>query len=178
VIAAGSTGTSSVHGRFPASTTPDRATLLVTTPARHSDGTIDPKYTCHGANVSPPLKWHGPPEILAGTKEFLVIVRTISNGHLATSWAVAGIGPHVRELQEGTLPPGAVVGRNSFGQQGYSVCPPVPTRSALISMGVYALNHPIALKTGFDVESLKPALESSETHWGSSIMFHNELNVH
>jgi phosphatidylethanolamine-binding protein (PEBP) family uncharacterized protein len=95
-------------------------------------------------------------------------VRTIANGHLSTGWAVAGIDPAAGSIPEGRLPAGAVVGRNSAGKIGYSVCPP---RRALVSMGVYALPRTLALKRGFDPETLKPQLESYATHWGSSIMF-------
>jgi phosphatidylethanolamine-binding protein (PEBP) family uncharacterized protein len=175
VVASGSTASAPASRPSQASQGPDRATLLVTSGARQSNGIILEQYTCHGAGTSPEISWKGPPELLANAKEFLIMVRTIANGHLTTSWAVGGIGPSVRKIAAGQLPPGAVVGRNSFGKIGYEVCPP-RTRSALIAMGVYALAHTIPLKPGFDPESLKPELENPENHWGTSIMFRNELS--
>jgi len=45
-------------------------TIQLTSPAFEEGGMIPSKYTCDGANVSPPLKWTSVPE---GTKSFAII---------------------------------------------------------------------------------------------------------
>ena len=45
--------------------------LTITSPAFENNGSIPPKYTAGGDNVSPPLEWSGAP---AGTKSFALIV--------------------------------------------------------------------------------------------------------
>src|SRR5262249_24180984 len=37
------------------------AALVLTSPAFHTGGTIPVRYTCDGADVSPPLRWTAPP---------------------------------------------------------------------------------------------------------------------
>src|SRR5947207_2174390 len=44
--------------------------LTITSPAFQPGGTIPAKYTCDGANISPPLKWTGVPP---GTKSLALI---------------------------------------------------------------------------------------------------------
>jgi phosphatidylethanolamine-binding protein (PEBP) family uncharacterized protein len=137
-----------------------RASILVVSHARMGNLVIDPQYTCHGADTSPPLLWAGVP---ANTKEILVFVRSIYQGRLTTNWALAGIKPSVKKIAAGKVPEGAVVGRNSFGQVGYHLCPP---QGALVTMGVYAFPRVLSLTTGFDPETVKHLLGSSEVQWG------------
>jgi len=83
---------------------------------------IPARYTCAGADVSLPLSWGLVP---SGTREVGVFVMHHANkGRLAADWALLGLKPSVRAIPTGTVPAGAVVGRNSAGQTHYSVCPP------------------------------------------------------
>jgi phosphatidylethanolamine-binding protein (PEBP) family uncharacterized protein len=122
---------------------------------------ISPRYTCQGGNVTPPLLWAGVPPHSA---ELLVFVRTILEGHVTTNWALAGLSPSLQKLEAGKLPSGAIVGRNSLGKVGYSLCP--SPSGGLITMGVYAVPHGLGLKTGFNPEQLKPLLGGGEIAWG------------
>jgi phosphatidylethanolamine-binding protein (PEBP) family uncharacterized protein len=94
-------------------------------------------------------------------------VRTILEGHVTTDWAVTGISPSLQRIQAGKLPSGAIVGKNSSGKVGYSLCPPP---GALVTMGVYAFPHKLGLKPGFDPNLLKPLLGSTEVQWGGAAM--------
>jgi phosphatidylethanolamine-binding protein (PEBP) family uncharacterized protein len=110
---------------------------------------ISARYTCAGANVPPPIKWS---EIPPGTVELDLFVLNVQPIHekIFSDWAVAGLKPTLHGLTSGKLPPGAIVGRNSFGQTGYSVCPP-PPRGTKVTYVVqlYALPHKIPVKPGF-----------------------------
>jgi phosphatidylethanolamine-binding protein (PEBP) family uncharacterized protein len=64
-------------------------------------------------------------------------------------WAVAGLHPRLRTLAAGSLPRDAVVGRNSFGQTGYDVCPAKGQVDDYFII-LYALPHRLSLKSGFD----------------------------
>jgi len=147
-------GSSALHG----------ATLAVSTPAALQGGGVSPRNTCKGANISPALKWTGVPYAAPNAKELLVYVRTIlPHGKLETDWALAGLKPNLEEIAEGKTPPGAIVGRNSEGKVGYSLCPPPKT---YVTMAVYAIPKSTSVTTGFDPEKLRPLLESAETEWG------------
>lgn len=172
--AASSTSGAAGNASSPPGQTPHAPTIGVATGAEGPGQVIEARYTCHGANTSPQLSWKGLPGALAGAKEVIILVRTIARGHgITTNWAVAGISPTVTYIRAGTLPPGAVVGRNSFGQVGYSVCPPpnTPGVGGLITMAVYALPEQLGLTSGFSPEALKGHLERSGVQWGSVLLF-------
>jgi Raf kinase inhibitor-like YbhB/YbcL family protein len=106
-------------------------------------------HTCDGRDVSPPLHASGLP---AGTKELIVIMRDPdAPGGNFIHWDVAHLSPSNRSLTlaAGTAPPGAVLGRNSYGSVGYrGPCPPSgPAHHYVIT--VYALGQASGLKRGF-----------------------------
>jgi phosphatidylethanolamine-binding protein (PEBP) family uncharacterized protein len=83
---------------------------------------IAARYTCDGADQSPPISWG---RIPSGTVELALFVINDEpvHGKFFVDWAVTGLKPSLRKLSAGQLPAGAVVGRNSFGQARYSICP-------------------------------------------------------
>jgi phosphatidylethanolamine-binding protein (PEBP) family uncharacterized protein len=140
-----------------------RATLTISSSAPYLHGGIEPRYTCHGQDISPPVKWRGLLALDPSAKEVLFLVRTVAAGKVSTDWAVAGLAPKLGGINAGEVPPGAVVGRNSSGEVGYRLCPPA---NALLTMAVYAVGHKLSLKPGFDPESIRSALDAAETQWG------------
>lgn len=66
---------------------------------------------------------------------------------------MAGLNPHLDRLTSTDLPSGTVVGRNSFGQSRYSLCPPRGS-SGHYAILVYPLPHRVPVATGFDAETL------------------------
>jgi Raf kinase inhibitor-like YbhB/YbcL family protein len=94
------------------------AAFVLTSPAFHSGGTIPKRYTCDGANVSPPLRWETVPR---GTKSFnLSIIDT--DGEAVVHWTATGIAGSVRSLRAGVQL--RHQGVNAFGKRGYSgPCP-------------------------------------------------------
>ncbi len=109
---------------------------------------ISARYTCDGANVSLPFSWSGVP---ARTAEIDLFVFEVKGTRPA--WAVAGLRPGVHRLAAGTLPAGAVVGRNALGQNRYSVCPPKGLKATYV-VRVFPLPRRLAASPGFNVDAL------------------------
>jgi phosphatidylethanolamine-binding protein (PEBP) family uncharacterized protein len=145
-----------------------RASIGVATPALLKNGSFAPQYTCKGGNVSLPLKWAG--VNTATAKELVVLVRsyvTLRNSRY--NWAVAGISPSVQRISAGTLPAGAIVGRNSFGQNGYNLCLVKGAPRMLVTVDVLALPHAANLKPGFDPAAMVEQVRNPGVGWGSVI---------
>jgi Raf kinase inhibitor-like YbhB/YbcL family protein len=114
-------------------------------------------HTCDGRDVSPPLHAEGLP---GRSKELVVVMHDPdAPGGNFIHWGVAQVRPTDGSvsLAAGSTPPGAVLGRNSFGSVGYrGPCPPSgPAHHYVIT--VYALAQPSGLKRGFsagDVSAL------------------------
>jgi phosphatidylethanolamine-binding protein (PEBP) family uncharacterized protein len=172
--ATGPTGAAAPAGA-PTQSAPRIATLVLDTSARTKYGGIDTKYTCQGSNISPPVSWQPRSASgLANAKEILVFVRTLQHGPLQTNWAVAGISPSVHELAAGSLPAGAVVGRNSLGKVGYSLC---PEPHGIVTIGVYAMPHKLSLQQGFDFQRAQRELSNPEVNWGGLTLYTHEMPV-
>jgi phosphatidylethanolamine-binding protein (PEBP) family uncharacterized protein len=119
------------------------------------------RYTCDGSNISPPISWS---QIPAHTAELDLFVFNFLpvGGKLFADWALAGLSPTLHGLAAGQTPAGAIVGRNSFGQMRYSLCPPKGTNTRFAFL-LYALPQRIPAKPGFNAEALREqALHSSE----------------
>ena len=112
-------------------------------------------YTCDGEDTWPSLAWSGVPP---GTAELaLTLVNTQPVGeHLFFDWTVAGLDPTVTSISSGSLPHGAMMGRNSFGHEDYSVCPPEGSGETYF-FTLYALPEKLGMKSGFDPLALREA---------------------
>jgi phosphatidylethanolamine-binding protein (PEBP) family uncharacterized protein len=134
--------------------------IEVSIPSLRREGYIPQRYTCDGANASLPLRWSHVP---SGTAELVMFVINLrpARGRFFFDWAVAGLSPAAHGISAGTLPAGTVVGRNSFGEIGYSICPPKGTREEDFVVRVLALPRPLALTRGFDAETVYRDAERS-----------------
>ena len=110
-------------------------------------------YTCDGANSWPALRWAGVPP---GTKELILYVMNAApvGGRLFFDWAVAGLDPSSSGLEAAKLPTGAVVGTNSFGRRGYSICPE-PGGAETYIFALFALPRALSPAPGFDPRPLR-----------------------
>ena len=115
--------------------------LKLTSPAFKHDAGIPARYTCDGANVSPPLAWSGAPE---GTKSFVLLM---DDPHPVAQnwvhWIVVDIPADADSLEESAsdnhMPTGARELANSFGDIGYGgPCP--PQGSHTYRFRLYAMN--------------------------------------
>jgi phosphatidylethanolamine-binding protein (PEBP) family uncharacterized protein len=130
-----------------------------------SNGVFAPHYTCHGANVSLPVNWVG---VSNRAQEIAILVRSfVAPGRFVVNWAVAGIKPSAGGIPAGKLPPGAVVGLNSFGQVGYSLCPALGAKAPVTWISVLALPHKLGLGPGFDPTTVEAQSTRPGVQWGS-----------
>ena len=114
-------------------------------PAIAPSGHIPAKYTCDGADLSPPLRWTDPP---LNTKSFALIVH--DHDAATVHWLLYGVAGSLRELPEGvstrdTIANIGTQGTNGFGKVGYGgPCPP-PGPSHHYFFRLYALDAPVVL---------------------------------
>lgn len=94
-------------------------------------GAIPSKYTCEGADLSPPLSWSGMPP---GTKSLALIVDDPDAPDPAAPkmtwvhWVIYNLPPAAQGLPEGAsaLPTGTLQGMNDWQRTGYGgPCPPI-----------------------------------------------------
>jgi phosphatidylethanolamine-binding protein (PEBP) family uncharacterized protein len=131
----------------------------VTVPDLLRGGFMAARHTCDRGDVSLPVRWSGVPHGTAELALFAISFQPV-HGRLFFDWAVAGLSPKLREVAAGRLPRDAVVGRNSFGHDGYSICPPSGTRESY-AVRVIALPHKLAAQPGFDALTLYRNAERS-----------------
>jgi len=107
--------------------------LTLTSSAFAPNGEIPAKYTCEGANVSPPLAWSGIP---AKAKSIALVVDDPDAPDPRAPrmtwvhWVLYDVPPTASGVPEAatarTLPAGAKEGVNDFKRPGYGgPCPPV-----------------------------------------------------
>jgi Raf kinase inhibitor-like YbhB/YbcL family protein len=122
--------------------------LNVNSPMFTDGERIPVKYTCDGADVSPPLSWSAGP---AATRSYALIVDDPdAPGGAFTHWVVYNIPDSVTRLEEHVVSrgDGTLQGMNSFGNMGYGgPCPP-PGKPHHYRFHVYALDLKPDLKQG------------------------------
>ena len=111
---------------------------------------IPVKYTCDGANLSPPLKWSGAP---VETKTYVLIVFDPDAPRgLFIHWIIYNIPSEISELKEG-IPQENIVseglqGINDFGYIGYGgPCPPRGSKHRYVFL-LFALDKELELNGG------------------------------
>jgi len=135
--------------------------IKVTSSAFEEGSLIPPKYTCDGADISPPLRWDAVPE---GTKS-VALISDDPDAPVGTwvHWVLFNLPADTRELAENippdeTLPNGAKQGTSDFGRIGYGgPCPPSGTHRYFFK--IYALDTEIDLAAGAKKRQLLKAME-------------------
>jgi Raf kinase inhibitor-like YbhB/YbcL family protein len=132
-------------------------TITVTSTAFAEGATIPARYTCDGADVSPPLAFAGVP---SGARDLALLVEDPdAPGGTFVHWVAWGIDPARAALAEGEPPPGA--GTNGFGKRGYGgPCPP-RGRAHRYVFTVFALSRPAGLRPGASAEDLRSAVSGA-----------------
>jgi hypothetical protein len=121
---------------------------------------IPAKYTCDGADFSPPLEWTKAP---AGTRSFALICDD-PDAPMGTwvHWVIYDIPQSATMLGEGIkrekdLPGGGTQGINDFRKIGYGgPCPPGGTHRYFFKL--YALDTELGLKPGITKDQLLKAM--------------------
>lgn len=129
--------------------------LSISSPAFPHNGMIPKRYTCDGADVSPPLLLGHVPE-KTGSLALIVDDPDAPRGTWV-HWVVWNIGPDTREIPEDSVPPGALQGTNDFGKRKYGgPCPPSGTHRYFFKL--YALDAPLALSAGATKAQVEKAM--------------------
>lgn len=135
--------------------------IKITSSAFEEGGLIPPKYTCDGADISPPLQWDAVPE---GTKS-VALISDDPDAPMGTwvHWVLFNLPADTRELTENippdeNLPGGAGQGTNDFRRIGYGgPCPPGGTHRYFFK--IYALDTELDLAAGACKKDLLKAME-------------------
>jgi Raf kinase inhibitor-like YbhB/YbcL family protein len=135
--------------------------IKVTSSAFEEGGMIPSKYTCDGADVSPPLQWDTVPE---GTKS-VALISDDPDAPVGTwvHWVLFNWPADSNEIAENIppdkiLPNGAKQGITGFRRIGYGgPCPPGGTHRYFFK--IYALDIMLDLDAGADKSALLEAIE-------------------
>ncbi len=120
------------------------------------NGNVPSRYTCDGANISPPLEFSNVPE----DAQSLVLIVDDPDAPAKTwvHWLVWNIDPTSTGTEEGTAPQG-IEGTTDFGQAGYGgPCPPSGTHRYFFKL--YALDTKLELDASATKSDLEAAMES------------------
>ena len=136
--------------------------IKITSSAFKEGDMIPARYTCDGANISPPLRWGAPPE---GTRS-LALICDDPDAPMGTwvHWVIYSLPPEERELSENmpatkTLKNGALQGITDFKRVGYGgPCPPSGTHRYYFKL--YALDIVVGLGPGATKKELLKAIEN------------------
>jgi hypothetical protein len=131
------------------------AKMKITSSAFQQGGNIGSKFTCDGANTSPPLQISDVP---SGAKSLVLIVDDPdAPSGLFTHWTVWNISPQTSTIGEGSTPKG-VQGTNDFGKSGYGApCPPSGTHRYYFK--IFALDRELDVPAGAKRSQLEAALK-------------------
>ena len=135
--------------------------IKITSSAFADGGLIPAKYTCDGADVSPPLQWDVVPE---GAKSIALICDD-PDAPMGTwvHWVLFNLPAQAKDLAENippdkTLPDGAKQGTNDFRRIGYGgPCPPSGTHRYFFK--IYALDTELDLEAGASKRQLLKAMD-------------------
>jgi|WetSurSiteA1Bulk_404760.scaffolds.fasta_scaffold44420_1 Raf kinase inhibitor-like YbhB/YbcL family protein len=135
--------------------------LKITSSAFHEGELIPQKYTCDGADISPPLAWDAVP---MNTKS-LALISDDPDAPVGTwvHWVLYNIPPTIKELSENILPhptieSGAHQGTNDFRKIGYGgPCPPRGIHRYYFKL--YALDTMLDSQSGLTKAQLLKAME-------------------
>jgi Raf kinase inhibitor-like YbhB/YbcL family protein len=127
------------------------------------EGNIPLRYTCDGADLSPPLAFGGVP---AGAKSLVLVCDDPdASAGVWDHWVLFNLSPGTPGLPEGlpeaaTYPDGSLAGKNSWGRTGYGgPCPPKGTHRYFFTL--YALDAPLDLAPGV---AKKDVLRAAKGH--------------
>jgi Raf kinase inhibitor-like YbhB/YbcL family protein len=135
---------------------PKAGGFKISSSAFENNGRIPPKYTCDGANVNPPLKIESVP---LKTKSLALVLDDVDAPRGSyVHWILSNIDPTTKEIQENSIPEGAVQGMNDFKKRNYGgPCP--PRRAHKYVFKIFALDTLLNLNPNFTKKDLEKAME-------------------
>jgi Raf kinase inhibitor-like YbhB/YbcL family protein len=131
------------------------ASLKVTSRVFAQGGNIPKRYTCDGANVSPPLRIENVPKTARSL--VLIVDDPDAPGRTWTHWLLWNIDPKVSEIWEDSPPQNAVQGMSDFGNEKYGgPCPPSGAHRYYFK--AYALDTTLYLPSSTKKAALQKAM--------------------
>jgi len=132
------------------------ATLKISSSAFPHNEFIPSKYTCDGANVSPPLAIENVPTQAKSLA--LIVDDPDAPAGTWVHWVVWNIGPSIKEIRENTVPERASQGMTDFRKQRYGgPCPPSGVHRYFFKL--YALDSLLILGPDVDKIVLERAMK-------------------
>lgn len=145
---------------FAYAVSPRETTFVLQSSAFENESSIPAKYTCQGSDISPPLSWKGAP---ANTKSFALIVDDPdAPGGTWNHWLIFNIPPETHALSENltSLPQGALMGKNSWGNNSYNgPCPPQGVHRYFFKL--YALDAVLTLSKDASKNEIEKAMKEN-----------------
>lgn len=130
------------------------AVLALLSPAFHNGARIPVRYTCTGANMSPPLRWTAPPRRTRSLA--LLMIDPDAPGGAFTHWTLWNLPPTRRSLPAHFK--WRWQGQNSAGRTGYTgPCPPAGPKHHY-TFTLYALNRTLSLPRGAPATAVVAAI--------------------
>ncbi len=129
--------------------------LTLSAPGVDEDGSLDPRHTCRGQDVSPELSWSGGPEDVVSW----AVVAEDEAGDVR--WIVVNLSPETRSLAEGETDPLAVEGENSAGRVGWTGPCPEPGDPIDWTLTVFAVSQVLEAQQGDPADALLAAVVSA-----------------
>jgi len=128
---------------------------------------IPPQYSCKGQNVNPPLNIFNVPK---GAQSLMLIMHDPdAPGGDYLHWLVWDIPPGTDSIPVNSVPVGAVQGKNSGGNTGYTgPCPPQGSGTHHYIFDFYALDTSLNLPTNSSLDDVMKAQ-------GGHVLDHCEL---
>ena len=131
------------------------AKMKITSSAFQEGANVPSKFTCDGADTSPPLQIADVP---AGAKSLVLLVDDPdAPSGLFTHWIVWNISPQTSSVGEGSAPKG-VQGTNDFGKSGYGG-PCSPSGSHRYFFKIFALDRELDFPAGAKRAQLDAAMK-------------------
>jgi Raf kinase inhibitor-like YbhB/YbcL family protein len=132
------------------------ASMRLTSSAFDDGGAIPTRFTCSGANVSPPLEIRQFPE---GTDELALIVDDPdADGYV--HWSVVGISEETASFAVDKVPAGAVQAKNSAGKPEWTgPCPPKGDDPHRYQFTVYSLDETTDLGADASPDDVRGAID-------------------
>ena len=132
-------------------------------------GIIPSRYSCEGANISPPLEISN---VAPNAKSLVLIMddpdvpEHVRSERIWDHWIIFNMSPATRQIPEMTGPSSGVHGKTTFGHTRYGgPCP--PDREHRYFFKLYALDILLPLKEGATKTEIEKAMEGhilAETH--------------
>lgn len=130
--------------------------LSIASKAFPHNSMIPAAHTCDGADESPPLSIRDVPEEARSLA--LIVDDPDAPAKTWVHWVVWNIGAETKEIPAGSVPPGALQGRNDFGRPGWGgPCPPSGTHRYFFKL--YALDALLPLPPGASKAQLEEAMK-------------------